>query len=182
MYIWQNTKCEISYVLLYEIHIRYCTYTYSVVYVTRNQTYILLGFVLVHYGIFTRHVCTCTCRIIHTENIIFSCNSLLQNITYHTSMSRSAYYMFSFCCSRVVSMQAGLRAVHDLGPEIRRAISGNLEEDDFPTRDVEEPMHRVNILLRKAVCDFSNYPHLCAGNLYAWVLRVQRQTFLNLHL
>ena len=41
--------------------------------------------------------------------------------------------------------QAGLRAVHDLGPEIRRAISGNLEEEEFPDKDVEEPMHRVNL-------------------------------------
>ena len=40
--------------------------------------------------------------------------------------------------------QAGLRAVHDLGPEIRRAISGNLGEEEFPEdKDVEEPMHRV---------------------------------------
>ena len=40
--------------------------------------------------------------------------------------------------------QAGLRAVHDLGPEIRRAISGNLEEEEYPDKDIEEPMHRVN--------------------------------------
>ncbi|XP_074644176.1 muscle calcium channel subunit alpha-1-like [Tubulanus polymorphus] len=40
------------------------------------------------------------------------------------------------------ALQAGLRAVHDLGPEIRRAISGNLDEDEFPDPDVEEPMHR----------------------------------------
>ncbi|XP_064631937.1 muscle calcium channel subunit alpha-1-like isoform X8 [Lineus longissimus] len=40
------------------------------------------------------------------------------------------------------ALQAGLRAVHDLGPEIRRAISGNLDEDEFPDRDFEEPMHR----------------------------------------
>ncbi|XP_052780217.1 muscle calcium channel subunit alpha-1-like isoform X4 [Mya arenaria] len=42
------------------------------------------------------------------------------------------------------ALQAGLRAVHDLGPEIRRAISGNLGEEEFPDKDVEEPMHRVN--------------------------------------
>jgi voltage-dependent calcium channel L type alpha-1D len=41
-------------------------------------------------------------------------------------------------------LTAGLRAVHDLGPEIRRAISGTLEEDDFTERDAEEPMHRRN--------------------------------------
>lgn len=42
------------------------------------------------------------------------------------------------------ALQAGLRAVHDLGPEIRRAISGNLDEEDFADKDVEEPMHRRN--------------------------------------
>jgi len=41
-------------------------------------------------------------------------------------------------------VQAGLRAVHDLGPEIRRAISGTLEEDDFVDHDAEEPRHRVS--------------------------------------
>lgn len=33
--------------------------------------------------------------------------------------------------------------MHDLGPEIRRAISGNLEEEETPGKDIEEPMHRV---------------------------------------
>lgn len=35
--------------------------------------------------------------------------------------------------------------MHDLGPEIRRAISGNLGEEEFPDKDVEEPMHRVGV-------------------------------------
>ncbi|XP_069693173.1 muscle calcium channel subunit alpha-1 isoform X6 [Periplaneta americana] len=40
-----------------------------------------------------------------------------------------------------VTLQAGLRTLHDAGPELKRAISGNLEElmDDNP-----EPMHRRN--------------------------------------
>ncbi|CAG5117509.1 unnamed protein product, partial [Candidula unifasciata] len=42
------------------------------------------------------------------------------------------------------ALQAGLRAVHDLGPEIRRAISGNLDEDEMLDKDIEEPMHRRN--------------------------------------
>ncbi|KAH9503819.1 Voltage-dependent calcium channel type D subunit alpha-1 [Bulinus truncatus] len=42
------------------------------------------------------------------------------------------------------ALQAGLRAVHDLGPEIRRAISGNLDEEEMLDKDVEEPMHRRN--------------------------------------
>ena len=49
--------------------------------------------------------------------------------------------------------QAGLRAVHDLGPEIRRAMSGNLEEDDFTVNEsteIEEPMHRVTVWLPPA--------------------------------
>ena len=41
-----------------------------------------------------------------------------------------------------VTLQAGLRTLHEVGPELKRAISGNLDEmsDDNP-----EPMHRVII-------------------------------------
>jgi voltage-dependent calcium channel L type alpha-1D len=41
-----------------------------------------------------------------------------------------------------VTLQAGLRTLHEAGPELKRAISGNLDElvDDNP-----EPMHRVNL-------------------------------------
>ncbi|KAJ8301680.1 hypothetical protein KUTeg_020667 [Tegillarca granosa] len=42
------------------------------------------------------------------------------------------------------ALQAGLRAIHDMGPEIRRAISGNLDEEEFADKDIEEPMHRRN--------------------------------------
>ena len=36
--------------------------------------------------------------------------------------------------------------MHDLGPEIRRAISGNLEEEELiGRRGSEEPMHRVSV-------------------------------------
>lgn len=40
-----------------------------------------------------------------------------------------------------VTLQAGLRTLHEAGPELKRAISGNLDElsDDNP-----EPMHRGN--------------------------------------
>lgn len=40
-----------------------------------------------------------------------------------------------------VTLQAGLRTLHEAGPELKRAISGNLDElvDDNP-----EPMHRVS--------------------------------------
>ena len=44
-----------------------------------------------------------------------------------------------------VALQAGLRAVHDLGPEMRRAISGNLEdENDLIWKQWDEPQHRVS--------------------------------------
>ncbi|XP_070150873.1 ca[2+]-channel protein alpha[[1]] subunit D isoform X7 [Polyergus mexicanus] len=44
-------------------------------------------------------------------------------------------------CLNTVTLQAGLRTLHEAGPELKRAISGNLEEllDDNP-----EPMHRRN--------------------------------------
>lgn len=65
-------------------------------------------------------------------------------------------------------MQAGLRAVHDLGPEIRRAISGNLDEEDFAEKDAEEPMHRVcNEINKKKKCIFSVRFLLCVLGLSA---------------
>jgi len=39
-----------------------------------------------------------------------------------------------------VTLQAGLRTLHDAGPELKRAISGNL--DEMMEHD-PEPMHRV---------------------------------------
>ncbi|KAK0162142.1 hypothetical protein PV327_008504 [Microctonus hyperodae] len=43
-------------------------------------------------------------------------------------------------CHNTVTLQAGLRTLHEAGPELKRAISGNLEEllDDNP-----EPTHRL---------------------------------------
>lgn len=38
--------------------------------------------------------------------------------------------------------QAGLRELHEMGPEIRRAVSGNLDQD-FEEGQDNEPMHRV---------------------------------------
>ncbi|XP_078677512.1 voltage-dependent L-type calcium channel subunit alpha-1D-like isoform X34 [Branchiostoma floridae x Branchiostoma belcheri] len=47
-----------------------------------------------------------------------------------------------------IRLQAGLRTLHDIGPEIRRAISGNLEEqlaaEGIDIGDSEEPSHRRN--------------------------------------
>ncbi|VBB27397.1 unnamed protein product [Acanthocheilonema viteae] len=42
--------------------------------------------------------------------------------------------------SQAMALQAGLRTLHEIGPELKRAISGNLETDF--TLDVEEPQHR----------------------------------------
>jgi len=50
--------------------------------------------------------------------------------------------------------------VHDLGPEIRRAISGNLEEEELvERRRSEEPMHRVSSAVTAFICLL-----LCAGD------------------
>ncbi|RWS32009.1 muscle calcium channel subunit alpha-1-like protein [Leptotrombidium deliense] len=43
-----------------------------------------------------------------------------------------------------VALQAGLRRLHEFGPEIRRAISGTLDEDNFSENPDWEPMHRRN--------------------------------------
>lgn len=45
--------------------------------------------------------------------------------------------------SNTVALQAGIRGLHEFGPKIRRAISGNLDEDNFGSPD-EEPTHRRN--------------------------------------
>ena len=52
-----------------------------------------------------------------------------------------------------VTLHAGLRTLHDLGPEIRRAISGTLEDEEtFKAMfDDEEPQHRVIIKFLLAV-------------------------------
>ena len=66
--------------------------------------------------------------------------------TYHFLGNPTDYLLGMSTCTR---KKAGLRTLHDLGPEIRRAISGNLD-DDFDFRE-EEPMHRV-ILRVKLIC------------------------------
>ncbi len=48
-----------------------------------------------------------------------------------------------------VTLQAGLRTLHDAGPELKRAISGNL--DELMERD-PEPMHRVCRAHQKENC------------------------------
>ncbi|KAF8789752.1 Voltage-dependent calcium channel type D like protein [Argiope bruennichi] len=44
-------------------------------------------------------------------------------------------------------LAAGLRTLHEAGPELRRAISGNLEDDDFDDGPDILPMHRRNHML-----------------------------------
>jgi voltage-dependent calcium channel L type alpha-1D len=47
-----------------------------------------------------------------------------------------------------VALSAGLRTLHDLGPEIRRAISGTLDdEENFKSMfdEDDEPQHRVHL-------------------------------------
>lgn len=43
-----------------------------------------------------------------------------------------------------VALQAGLRRLHEVGPEIRRAISVELSEDHEDSNQDSEPMHRRN--------------------------------------
>ena len=55
-----------------------------------------------------------------------------------------------------VTLHAGLRTLHDLGPEIRRAISGSLEDDEAfkGMFDEDEPQHRVSIQMLKIVMKY----------------------------
>jgi Voltage gated calcium channel IQ domain len=53
-----------------------------------------------------------------------------------------------------VALQAGLRTLHEIGPQIRRTISGTLDE-----AEAEEPMHRVREKEKKF--DFFQESFLC---------------------
>ena len=58
---------------------------------------------------------------------------------------KQAVLSTSGASKNAVTLQAGLRTLHDLGPEIRRAISGSLDDEEaFKNMfNDEEPMHRV---------------------------------------
>jgi voltage-dependent calcium channel L type alpha-1D len=64
---------------------------------------------------------------------------------------------FSGASKNSVALQAGLRQLHDLGPEIRRAISGDLDDEETFNRfwREEEPQHHVRIdrFLKEIVFD-----------------------------
>ena len=75
--------------------------------------------------------------------------------------------------------------MHDLGPEIRRAISGNLEDEEIPDMnlELEEPMHRVKQPPDGAVCvPWHHFDRLFvrAEALYrhAWTARVAGINYL----
>lgn len=54
----------------------------------------------------------------------------------------------SGAAKNAVELKAGLRHLQDLGPEIRRAISGTLDDEDnfkYMFDDDEEPQHRVSL-------------------------------------
>jgi len=58
---------------------------------------------------------------------------------------------FAGASKNSVALHAGLRQLHDLGPEIRRAISGDLDDEETFNRfwREEEPQHRVSEYLMK---------------------------------
>jgi len=62
---------------------------------------------------------------------------------------KQAVLSTSGASKNAVTLQAGLRTLHDLGPEIRRAISGSLDDEEtFKSMfSEEEPMHRRNHFL-----------------------------------
>lgn len=70
-------------------------------------------------------------------------------------------------CLFVEPVQAGLRTLHEIGPQIKRAISGNLEGmDENEQFEHDEPNHRVSshqrlvafkaFLVQEFVYDFSD--------------------------
>lgn len=64
--------------------------------------------------------------------------------------------------NNTVTLQAGLRTLHEAGPELKRAISGNLDE----LIEEPEPMHRVCILILYTF-------HCCNSiNIYSQVIHI----------
>lgn len=65
------------------------------------------------------------------------------------------------------TIQAGLRTLHEIGPELKRAISGNLDTDFVP--EAEEPQHRVSFSMQIFLPDAFScfYPHFF-WTFYAW--------------
>ncbi|KAK3872081.1 hypothetical protein Pcinc_022822 [Petrolisthes cinctipes] len=54
--------------------------------------------------------------------------------------------------SNTVTLQAGLRTLHEAGPELKRAISGNLDE----MRDDDIPTHRAGNILHPVILKVNN--------------------------
>ncbi len=73
-------------------------------------------------------------------------------------MAKQTTLSASGASKNAVTLHAGLRTLHDLGPEIRRAISGSLEDEDaFKAMfEEEEPQHRV-IKKIAIIIEINNY-------------------------
>lgn len=59
----------------------------------------------------------------------------------------SASLSFAARCSRCFRFQAGLRTLHGLGPQLRRAISGQLGEDDDDLFLKEDASQKAQVIL-----------------------------------
>lgn len=62
--------------------------------------------------------------------------------------------------TQAATLQAGLRTLHEAGPELKRAISGALDEI---TAEVDVPMHRVSVVDQQ----YYNYSRTLAVSLSA---------------
>ena len=65
--------------------------------------------------------------------------------------TRLSNKIYNQSCFPSFLYKAGLRTLHELGPQIKRAISGNLEDmeegvDEGEPADIDEPSHRVSLL------------------------------------
>lgn len=71
--------------------------------------------------------------------------SLSTNLVNCDETMREKSWLFLMCSDYILIIQAGLRTLHDIGPEIRRAISCDLQEDEpEPNHHEEEEVYKVN--------------------------------------
>lgn len=68
------------------------------------------------------------------QRLLFHCRWVHQTISYNRKKCFVCIWMCLFVCCD----QAGLRTLHDMGPEIRRAISGDLTVEEELERAMKE--------------------------------------------
>lgn len=66
------------------------------------------------------------------------------------------------------TFQAGLRTLHGLGPQLRRAISGPLGSDDDELFLKEDDSQKAQVIKRQLIISFFNYNEISYSYFRQW--------------